>query len=69
MLTMFASHGTQALRLAAAGGLIYAYITMHEVVRQVLTAVHHFLSSTRPPQLETHCFPVVSLYPLNVYSL
>ena len=31
--TMFASHGTQALRLVAAGGLIYAYINMHQAVR------------------------------------
>lgn len=33
MATMFASHGPQALRLVAAGGLIYAYVTMHEAVR------------------------------------
>ena len=30
---MFASHGTQALRLVAVGGLIYAYINMHQAVR------------------------------------
>jgi len=33
VLTMFASHGTQALRLVAAGGLIFAYSCMHEVVQ------------------------------------
>lgn len=33
VLSLFASHGTQALRLVAAGGLTYAYVNMHEAVR------------------------------------